>query len=111
MLRAQNVRTGQNVVVYFGGAPLRVAAGVEVPEGFSPTEAVQPVSTPSGEVATVAHWGDYSELRRAYDALERWCSNNGRAPAGVSWELYGDWHEDSSQLRTDVYMLLQPVQP
>lgn len=109
VLRVQKARTEQNVVVYFGGPPLRIAAGVEVPDGFSPTDTVAPLSTPSGEAVTVAHWGDYSEMHHAYARVERWCSDNGRTPAGVSWEVYGDWHADPSQLRTDVFILLQPA--
>jgi len=27
----------------------------------------------------------------------------------VSWEIYGDWEEDLSKPRTDVYLLLQPL--
>jgi len=27
--------------------------------------------------------------------------------AGVTWEVYGDWHDDPAQVRTDVYFLLQ----
>jgi len=29
--------------------------------------------------------------------------------AGQSWEVYGHWHADPAQLRTEVYYLLQPV--
>ena len=63
--------------------------------------------TPAGEVATTAHWGDYSQMHGAYAALERWCAANRRKVAGVTWEVYGDWHDDPAQVRTDVYFLLQ----
>jgi len=26
--------------------------------------------------------------------------------AGPRWEIYGDWHEDATQLETEVYHLL-----
>jgi effector-binding domain-containing protein len=109
MLRAQGVKTGPNVVVYFGGSPMRFAAGVETPDGFDPTDTVEPVTTPSGEVARTVHWGDYAEMKRAYAAIEAWCSGACRRQAGISWEVYGDWHEDPAQVRTDVYALLQPL--
>ena len=105
-LRQQGVRTGHNVVVYFGGPPLAIAAGVEVFEAFEATETVQPLSTPAGEVATTPHWGDYSQMRGAYAALEAWCAANGRGRTRISWEVYGDWDEDPTRVRTDVYFLL-----
>ncbi len=37
-----------------------------------------------------------------------WCKKNQRRPAGPRWEIYGDWHEDPSQLVTEVYYLLSP---
>jgi hypothetical protein len=43
---------------------------------------------------------------RADAALESWCRDNGRHPAGANWEVYGDWDEDPANVRTDVYMLL-----
>ena len=30
-----------------------------------------------------------------------------REPAGVNWEVYGDWDDDPAKRRTDVYFLLQ----
>ena len=107
VLRAQGVKTGHNVVVYFGGSPLQLAAGVQVFEPFHSSGVVQPLSTPAGEVATTAHWGDYSQMHGAYAALERWCAANHRKVAGVTWEVYGDWHDDPAQVRTNVYFLLQ----
>ena len=47
-------------------------------------------------------------LRRAYAALDRWLADHGRRPAGVSWEIYGDWEDDPAKRRTDVYFLLEP---
>jgi effector-binding domain-containing protein len=109
LLRAQGVRTGHNVVVYFGGSPLQLAAGVEVFEPFRGTDVVEPLSTPAGEVATTVHWGDYAQMRGAYAALERWCATNQRKPAGISWEVYGDWYDDPAQVRTDIYFLLAAI--
>jgi effector-binding domain-containing protein len=107
VLRQQGVPTGHNVVVYFG-SPLQLAAGVEVLDRFEPVGNVQPLSTPAGEVATTAHWGEYTRMQGAYQALERWCATNHRNTAGVSWEVYGDWHADPAQCRTDIFFLLNP---
>ena len=110
VLRAQRATTGHNVVIYYGGEPqaLQIAVGVEVPEGFAADGEIQPVSTPSGEAATVAHFGDYADMGGAYQALERWCTSSQRARTGVSWEVYGDWDDDPVKRRTDIFFLLQP---
>ena len=42
-------------------------------------------------------------------ALEAWCTSAGRGPAGVNWEVYGDWDDDPARRRTDVYFLLEPA--
>lgn len=70
--------------------------------------AVRRITTTAGEVATVAHFGEYSAMDGAYAALDQWCSANGRRQAGVSWEVYGDWDDDPAKRRTDIYKLLSP---
>ena len=109
VLRQQGVRTDHNVVVYraAGGGTITVDVGVEVLSAFEDRGEVRHVLTPSGEVATTAHFGEYSDMGRAYSALERWCADHGRAPAGVNWEVYGDWEEDPAKRRTDVFFLLE----
>jgi effector-binding domain-containing protein len=111
VLREQGVRTDHNVVVYRGGAggTLTVDVGVEVLSSFEDRGEVRRVLTPSGEVATAAHFGEYSDMGLAYAALERWCADHSRSPAGVNWEVYGDWEEDPAKRRTDVYFLLEPT--
>ncbi len=109
VLRGQGIPTGHNVVIYHGGrdGALTVEAGVEVLAAFAGHGDVRPTATPAGPVATTAHFGDYSRMGGAYAALEHWCAANGRRPAGVNWEVYGDWDEDPGKLRTDVYFLLE----
>jgi effector-binding domain-containing protein len=111
VLRAQGVPTGHNVVVYYGGqdGALTIDAGVQVGSGFSPRDQVRPASTPAGEAASTTHYGEYSDLARAYAALAQWCRGAGRRPAGVNWEVYGDWEEDPAKRRTDIYFLLEPA--
>lgn len=111
LLREQGTRTGHNVVIYRAGEPgqLTVDAGVEVFTGFTEREAVRRVTTPSGEAAVTAHYGEYSLTGGAYDALDQWCAANGRSQAGVNWEVYGDWDDDPAKRRTDVYALLAPA--
>jgi effector-binding domain-containing protein len=109
VLREQGVRTDHNVVVYYTGAGGRftVEVGVEALTDFTDRGQVRHASTPAGEVAVATHYGEYSDLASAYAALELWCKDTGRRPAGVNWEVYGDWDEDPVKRRTDVYFLLE----
>jgi effector-binding domain-containing protein len=111
LLREQGTRTGHNVVIYHAGEPgqLAIDAGVEVFSGFTERGAVKRVTTPSGEAAVTAHYGEYSLMGGAYTALDQWCAANGRPQAGVNWEVYGDWDDDPAKRRTDVYTLLTPA--
>jgi effector-binding domain-containing protein len=112
VLREQGARTDHNVVVYRGaaGGTLTVDVGVEALTEFEDRGRVRHASTPSGEVAAIAYFGEYSGMAPAYAALDQWCADHGRSPAGVSWEVYGDWEEDPAKLRTDIYYLLEAVE-
>ena len=110
LLREQGTRTGHNVVVYHPGeaGELAIDAGVEIFEDFMERGVVRRVTTPAGQVAVTAHYGEYSAVGAAYAALDHWCTENGRDRAGVNWEVYGDWADDPADRRTDVYFLLRP---
>jgi hypothetical protein len=69
--------------------------------------AVEPLETPRGIAATTTHFGDYGRMSEANAAILEWCRANNRKLAGPSWEVYGHWTPDPSQLRTDVYYLLR----
>ncbi|MFN8573110.1 MAG: GyrI-like domain-containing protein [Gemmatimonadaceae bacterium] len=100
---------GQNVFIYRGASATDLAVefcvGVTAP--FQAIGAVEPLETPSGPAAMTTHHGDYRGLSQANEAILAWCLANGRDVAGPSWEVYGHWSADPSQLRTDVYYLLQ----
>jgi len=103
---------GQNVFVYrvSGHRPseVDVAFGVGVTAPFPSIGNVEPTPLPVGEVATTTHWGSYTKLGAAHDAVIEWCRINGRKRAAASWEVYGHWTEDETRLRTDVFYLLEP---
>ncbi len=105
VLRAQQVPTGHNVVMYLDDLA-HVVAGVDVLSDFVETAEVRHSATPAGMVATVVYWGDYAQMAPAYAALRSWCAQNGHRLAGPSWEVYGDWNADPCRLRTDLYLLL-----
>lgn len=81
--------------------------GVEVMREFAESGQVRPVRTPSGEAAVARHVGSYDGLAEAHSAIHEWASESGRALAGTSWEIYGDWNDDPAKLETLVMYLLR----
>jgi hypothetical protein len=99
---------GQNVFVYSGDVDgdADVEFGVGTARAFDQIGAVVHSATPSGEVATTTHWGDYANLAAAHDAVVAWCRSEGRSIAGPRWEVYGHWTDDPAKRRTDIFYLL-----
>jgi hypothetical protein len=102
---------GQNIFIYRSATAdeLRVDFCVGATEPFTAVGAVLPLETPHGVAAMTTHHGEYGRLSEANAAIVEWCNANRRPRAGPSWEVYGHWYPDPTQLRTDVYYLLQPV--
>src|SRR5262249_6801133 len=109
-------QAGHNIVLYLdegdealirtaAGVPIEV--GVQVNEEFTSDGPVVCSFTPAGLAAAVVHHGPYHNLSPAHATLGRWCADSGRPVAGPNWEIYGDWTDDVSQLRTDVLYLLK----
>jgi effector-binding domain-containing protein len=100
---------GQNVFVYRAGpdASADVEFGVGVENAFPQIGRVHYSEVPGGEVATTTHWGDYAALGAAHQAVVAWCRSEHLPLAGISWEVYGHWHDDPSKRRTDIYQLLE----
>lgn len=100
---------GQNVFVYYprpdGDLAVDFCVGATLP--FDAVGDVVPMQTPDGVAATTTHWGDYSGLGQAHEAVIAWCRMHDRTLAGPSWEVYGHWYDDATRVRTDVYYLLQ----
>jgi hypothetical protein len=101
---------GQNIFIYRAATAdtLTVDFCVGITAPFSAVGAVVPLKTPSGVAAMTTHVGDYGRLGDANEAILAWCRAHDRPRAGPSWEVYGHWHADPAQLRTDVYCLLLP---
>ena len=107
------VLDGQNIFIYreADDQQLTVDFCVGVKGPFAAVGAVLPLETPRGVAAMTTHHGDYAGLGLANAAILAWCRAHNRALAGPSWEVYGHWHADPTQLRTDVYYLLQAPDP
>ena len=93
---------GLNIVYYPGtgvAGEFDIACGVQLEQGGN-------ASTPAGTVATTIYMGPYNQMKPAHQAIHQWARENCRQLAGPSWEVYGHWNDDPSQLRTDIFYLL-----
>jgi effector-binding domain-containing protein len=112
VIRSQQVQgAGRHIAVYLDDQ-INIEVGVELEAPFAGHGDVIGSATPAGAVATATHLGPYQTLGQTHDAVKQWCAQNGRTPAGPSWEIYGHWldawNNDPSQIRTDVFYLLKP---
>ena len=103
-------RPGRHVALYLD-AQGSVEVGVEVTEAFAGSPRVHCSRLPAGRAAHTTHFGPYGRLSDAHTAIQQWCAAQGLGLSGVSWELYGHWHEswnaDPAKIRTDVFYLLE----
>ena len=109
-LRSADVRqVGHNYVLYdkCTKQSLRVRVGFPVSGAFLDTELVKCVEFIPGRAAHAAHLGPYGGLHVTYRRLTEWCSQERVSLSGESWEIYGDWNEDASKLKTDLYLRLR----
>lgn len=101
---------GHNVFLYHHPAtrqaPMDVDFGVQVTRPFAQWQEVLSTETPAGRVATALHIGPYERLGDTHQAIHEWAAANMATFAGKSWEIYGDWTEDSAKLETRVEYLL-----
>jgi GyrI-like small molecule binding domain len=110
VVRAQQVPgAGRHVAVYLDDQ-INLEVGVELDAPFAGHGEVVGSATPAGLVATTTHYGPYSQLHRAHEAIRTWCRDNGYTLAGPNWEIYGhwkdEWNSDPSKICTDIYYLL-----
>ena len=108
-LREADIKqTGHNHAVYrptAGG--LRMQVGFPVSGRFTDSGAVKCLEFNGGRAAHTMHRGAYSGLHAAYIKLQSWCARQSLAPGKLSWEVYGDWHDDPARLETDIYLQLK----
>lgn len=102
-------RPGRHVAVYLDAQGM-VEVGAEVSAPFVGDGRVHCSSLPHGRVVTTTHLGPYPRLFHAHAAVRSWCAEQGHRLAGACWEVYGHWDKswgsDPSQIRTDVFYLL-----
>ena len=100
---------GRHVALY--QADHQVEVGAEVTGPFVGNDRIHCSQLPAGRVATTTHFGPYAGLGEAHDEIRLWCQENGHPLTGICWEIYGHWEEiwnaDPSQIRTEVFHLLE----
>ena len=103
-------KPGRHIALYLGDGQGSVEVGAEVRDQFAGNDRIHCSRLPAGRVATTVHFGPYGLLGQAHTAIREWCAQHGHRPPQISWEVYGHWQEswnaDPSQIRTDVYCLL-----
>ena len=101
---------GHNCFLYHhpthSDAAMDIDFGVQVSRHFQGEGEVICTETPAGEVAMTTHVGSYDNLAAAHDAIHSWRVATGRSFGACSWEIYGDWTDDTTKLETQVVYLL-----
>jgi effector-binding domain-containing protein len=87
-------------------AAMDVDFGVQVIGPFERSGEVFMTQTPAGKVATALPIGSYDGMGEAHDAIQTWASEQEMSLAGKSWEIYGDWTEQTRKLETRIEYLL-----
>jgi effector-binding domain-containing protein len=104
--RAQRAKAGRHVAIYWN-ADIRLEVGVELEGPFVERDPVVLSATPGGVAAMATHFGPYSALGTAHDAVRTWCRTHGYRLAGPNWEIYGHWQQEwntnPALIRTDVF--------
>jgi effector-binding domain-containing protein len=83
-----------------------VEIGVELLVACQLTGRVVASTLPAGQVAMTTHWGPYSELGGAYQAVTDWCAAQGKQRTETRWEVYGPHNDDPAKVWTELYWLL-----
>ena len=102
-------KPGRHIALYLNDGLVEV--GAEISEPFTGKDRVLCSQLPTGRVATTVHLGPYNQLGNAHAAIRDWCAAHGHCLSGICWEIYGHWQDrwnsNPSEIRTDVYHLLQ----
>jgi effector-binding domain-containing protein len=104
-LKAAQIKAGRNLAVYLDDE-INLEVGLEVFGPFNGADQIVYSTIPAGPVLTTTHIGPYDRLASAHEAIRDWSVRHQHKLAGPNWEIYGHWTDDPSQLRTDVFYLL-----
>ncbi len=85
---------------------LDLAPGVFVPGVFEPVGEVRPSELPAGRAARLILTGPFDGIPGGWERLFACVAARGLKPAGVNWEIYGDYQQDQSRQATELFALL-----
>ena len=99
-------QTGHNYALYdqFSSDGMRMRTGFPVSGKFNGNDLVHCLQLPAMRAAHARHYGSYARLGETHRALNIWCDSRKLQRKPLSWEVYGDWFDDESQLVTDIYI-------
>lgn len=99
---------GHNFILYSNetkeGGTLLIGVLDRHPGGADPD--VKAAHVQGGRVITAPHWGDNGQMRQTYDVLHAEVAARGLRRIPMSLEVYGDWNDDLSKVRTDLSLYL-----
>ena len=99
---------GHNFILYRDntreGITMTVGVLDRKPGGADPE--VKVAHIPGGRVITATHWGDYGQMKSTYDVMEAEIRAKGLKRLPKSLEIYGDWSDDPTKVRTDLHIYL-----
>lgn len=109
-IRGNNITEfGHNVLVTThaerdasGGLVFDIIFGVETSATPPADSGLEVYETDGGRCVTTAHFGEYTRLDEAHEALEAYVREHNLVET-CRWEVYGDPAPDPSQNRTDVF--------
>ena len=105
-LRAGGIHSGcRNIMLYLDDVP-HVEVGVLLDQPCPLTGRVVASALPAGRVAFTRHYGPYSGLGAAYQAVQDWCAAQDLPAAGPRWEIYGPHDDDPAKVWVKVCYLL-----
>jgi len=105
-LHAGGIYRGCRVIMLYWDDVPHVEVGVELLVPCPLTGRVRASALPAGQVAMTVHWGPYSRLGEAHQAVIDWCAALGKRKTGTRWEVYGPHNDDPAKVWTEVYWLL-----
>jgi effector-binding domain-containing protein len=105
-LHAGGISRGCRVIMLYWDDVPHVEVGVELLVPCPLIGRVRASALPAGQAAMTVHWGAYSRLGEAHQAVIDWCAAQGKRKTGTRWEVYGPHNDDPAKVWTEVYWLL-----
>ncbi|MEX1333711.1 MAG: GyrI-like domain-containing protein [Candidatus Limnocylindrales bacterium] len=92
----------------FGETSTTFECALPVPRAFTAAGEIEPSTVGGGDAAFALHVGPYDTIGETWGRLMAWVAEQGRTPAGPTWEVYIDDPQEVAvdQLKTELYVPL-----